>query len=73
MGNARVEAVVEAVALEVDVFWHPVVEGVFGQVVTVQFSRQIRIPDVVDLGYSGQSGFRAVRTRCRVVDARVVG
>lgn len=56
MGYTGIETVVEAVALEVYVFGHPVIEGVVGEIVTIQFSGKIWIPDVVDLGDSRKVG-----------------
>jgi hypothetical protein len=56
VGHAGVEPVVQTVALEVDVFGHPLVEGVLGQVVPVELFGQVRVPDVVQLGVPRQGG-----------------
>lgn len=52
MGNTGVETVVEPVALEVDFVAgrNAVVERIIAEVVAVQLARQVRVPDVVDLG-----------------------
>lgn len=54
--NARVETVVQPIALEVDFVRYPIVERIVGQVVAVQFSRQIRIVHIIDLGDPREQG-----------------
>lgn len=56
--NASVEAIVEIVALEGDVFGHSVVEGVAAEVVAVELSRQVRVVDVVFLRVARQQALR---------------
>lgn len=66
--NASVEAVMEIVALEGDVFGHSVVEGVAAEVVAVELSRQVRVVDVVFLRVARQ---QALRLGDRHVDCAV--
>lgn len=66
--NTGVEAVVEVVALEADVFGHSVVEGVAAEVVAVELSRQVRVVDVVFLRVARQ---QALRLGDRHVDCAV--
>lgn len=39
MRHTSVEPVVQPITLEVDVFWNPIIEGVFSEIVPVQFPR----------------------------------
>lgn len=44
----------QAVAFEVDVLWYAVVKRIIAEIVAVEFTGQIRVPDVVDLRDSGE-------------------
>ena len=73
MRNARVEAVVKSVALEIDLFGNGVVERIVGQVVSVELAGQIRIVHVIDLRNSSQVllgrvvGYRRRSVTCVIV------
>lgn len=60
MFNAGIEAIVQTVAFEVDIFGYPFIERVVGQVVAVEFLWEIRIPDVVDLRVAREGGLGRV-------------
>lgn len=56
MQYTGVEAVVEPITLEINLLRYPIVERILGEVIAVQFSRQIRIVNVVFLGYPRERG-----------------
>jgi hypothetical protein len=67
MRDAGVETVVEPIALEVDIVRHTIIEGIIGEVIAVQFSRQIGVMHVVDLGDPRERGLGSgvdFPTRC---------
>lgn len=66
--NAGVEAVVEIIAFESDVFGHSVVKGVAAEVVAVELPREVRVVDVIFLRVARQ---QALRLRNRHVHCAV--
>lgn len=75
MRNARVEAVVKSIALEINFFGvgHGVVERIVGEVVSVELARQIRIVYVIDLRNASQVLLgRVARYRRRSVTCVIV-
>lgn len=49
MRHACVKAIVKTIAFKVDVLRYAVVKRIIAEIVAVQFTRQIWVPDVIDL------------------------
>jgi hypothetical protein len=48
--DACVETVVKPIALEINLIRNPIVEGIIGEVIAVEFSRQVGVVYIVNLG-----------------------
>lgn len=48
--DTGVETVVEPITLEINLIRNTVVEGIIGEIIAVQFSRQVGVEHIVNLG-----------------------